>query len=102
MGGDVHVDELHRAIGYELPAGDFETVAGLVIATKGGLPVVGETVIVELLDDPGDLVNDDEVHRVLEIEVLTVERHVPSEVRVTLVARNADADRAYSGRDVAR
>jgi len=102
MGGDVHVDELHRAIGYELPAGDFETVAGLVIATKGGLPRAGETVTVELLDDPGDLVNDDEVHRALEIEVLAVERHVPSQVRVTLVARNADADRASSGREAAR
>jgi len=102
MGGDVHVDELHRAIGYELPAGDFETVAGLVIATKGGLPVAGETVIVELLDDPGDLVNDDEVHRVLEIEVLTVERHVPGDVRVTLVARGAEADIDSSGREAAQ
>jgi len=102
MGGDVHVDELHRAIGYELPAGDFETVAGLVIATKGGLPVAGETVIVELLDDPGDLVSDDEVHRVLQIEVLTIERYVPGDVRVTLVARGAEADIDSSGRDAAR
>jgi CBS domain containing-hemolysin-like protein len=102
MGGDVHVDELHRAIGFELPAGDFETVAGLVIATRGGLPVAGETIIVELQDDPGDLVNDDEVHRALEIEVLSVERHVPSEVRVTLVARGAAADSDSPGREVAR
>ncbi|WP_150307531.1 hemolysin family protein [Planctomonas psychrotolerans] len=85
MSGDVHVDEMHRAIGYELPTGDFETVAGLVIAEHGGLPAAGDTVRVALPDDPADLVRNDEVHRSLEVEVLGIERHVPSEVRVTLV-----------------
>jgi CBS domain containing-hemolysin-like protein len=85
MSGDVHVDEMHRAIGYELPVGDFETVAGLIIAQRGGLPVAGETVQVALPDDPADLVRDDEVHRSLTIEVLTIERHVPHDVRVTLI-----------------
>jgi CBS domain containing-hemolysin-like protein len=32
MGGDVHIDEAERAIGRDLPRGDFETVAGLLIA----------------------------------------------------------------------
>ena len=92
MGGDVHVDEMHRAIGYELPEGDFETVAGLIISTLGGLPGLGATVVVELPDDPADLVHDVEVHRALEVEVLAIERHVPSEVRVTLVERGADTE----------
>lgn len=92
MGGDVHVDEAHRAIGYELPEGDYETVAGLVIAARGGLPEAGETIVVELPDDPGDLVHDREVHRSLEIEILEIERHVPSEVRVTLVEREGDRE----------
>ncbi len=85
MGGDVHVDEMHRALGYELPDGDFETVAGLVIAARGGLPVVGEKVLIALPDDPADLVRDEEVHRWLDIEVLRIERHVPSLLHVTLV-----------------
>jgi CBS domain containing-hemolysin-like protein len=92
MGGDVHVDEMHRAIGYELPDGDFETVAGLIIAQHGGLPLAGETVQVALPDDPADLVQDHEIHRSLEIQVLSVMRHVPNEVRVTLIETLGDDD----------
>jgi CBS domain containing-hemolysin-like protein len=90
MGGNVHVDEMHRAIGYELPEGDFETVAGLLIAEHGGLPRAGETIHIALLDDPADLVRDDNVHRALEIEILTIKRHVPHEVRVTLIETLGD------------
>jgi CBS domain containing-hemolysin-like protein len=84
MRGDVHVDEMHRAIGYELPDGDFETVAGLIIAERGKLPKVGENIRIALPDDPADLVREDEVHRALEIEILSVKRHVPHDVRVSL------------------
>lgn len=87
MSGDVHVDEMHRAIGYELPEGDFETVAGLIIAARRGLPIAGDVIQVDLPDDPADLVRDDEVHRALQFEVLSIERHVPRDVRVTLVQR---------------
>lgn len=90
MTGDVPVDEMHRVIHYKLPAGDFETVAGLVIAARGGLPTAGEVIRVELPDDPADLVHNDEIHRSLRIDVLTIERHVPSSVRVTLVERFGD------------
>lgn len=79
------VGEMHRAIGYELPTGDFETVAGLIIAERGGLPVAGDTIHVPLPDDPADLVRYDVMHRSLEIQVLRIERRVPSEVRVTLI-----------------
>jgi CBS domain containing-hemolysin-like protein len=97
MSGDVHVDEMHRAIGYELPVGDFETVAGLIIAERGGLPLAGETIHVALPDDPADLVRDDEVHRVLEIEILTIERHVPHEVRVSLIETLGDNEEPQQG-----
>jgi CBS domain containing-hemolysin-like protein len=97
MSGDVHVDEMHRAIGYELPVGDFETVAGLIIAERGGLPLAGETIHVALPDDPADLVRDDEVHRALEIEILTIERHVPHEVRVSLIETLGDNEEPQQG-----
>lgn len=85
MGGDVHVDEAERAIGHDLPRGDFETVAGLLIAERGALPSVGETVRIALPVDPADLVLDEPVRRVLDVDILEVDRHVPSEVRVNLL-----------------
>jgi len=85
MPGDVHVDEVERSLGVDLPRGDHETIAGLVIAAYGGLPEPGTTLVVELPPDPGDLVHDDEpVARELHVEVLAVERHVPSRVRLEL------------------
>jgi len=85
MDGDVHLDEVERAIGYELPHGDVETVAGMLIAELGALPVEGDTVTVNLPVDPAELVADVPVRRRLEVDVLRVERHVPAEVRVRLV-----------------
>ncbi len=87
MPGDVHVDEVERALGTDLPRGDYETVAGLVIAAHGGLPEVGTTLEIELPPDPGDLVHDDEpAPRFLHVEVLDVDRHVPSRLRFELPA----------------
>ncbi len=98
MSGDVHVDEVERAIGHDLPEGDYETISGVLIAARGQLPVIGETVTVVLPDDPRDLVEDEPVRRVLDVEVLDVARHVPSELLVRLIEvtpENADAgDRA--------
>ncbi|HYN65326.1 MAG TPA: hemolysin family protein [Ornithinibacter sp.] len=83
MGGDVHIDEVERAIDRDLPRGDYETIAGLVIAQLGQLPEVGAAIEVELAPDHGDLVEDEpRVVRIL-IEVLEVERHVPSLVRLS-------------------
>jgi len=85
MSGDAHVDEVERALGTDLPRGDFETVAGLVIAVHGGLPEAGTSLVVELPPDLGDLVHDgDPVPRFLQVDVLAVERHVPSRVRLQL------------------
>jgi len=85
MDGDVHLDEVQRAIGYDLPRGDVETVAGLIIAELGALPSEGDTVKVDLPIDPAELVSDKPVRRTLEVDVLRVERHVPTQVRVRLV-----------------
>lgn len=91
MDGDVHLDEVERAIGHRMPQGDYETIAGLLIAETGELPEPGRTITVELPQDPAELVSDHPVRHVVEIEVLQVARHVPSEVRVRLIARDFDA-----------
>lgn len=93
MEGDVHLDEVERVIGYELPREDVETVAGLIIAAHGALPDVGTTVRVELPVDPSDLVSDTPVRRHLVVDILHIERHVPTRVRVTL----AEADMSEEG-----
>ena len=85
MGGDVHLDEAERALGHDLPRGDQETVAGLLIAQLGALPRAGDHVAVALPPDPADLAHDEPVARRIEAEVLAVERHVPHLVRVRLV-----------------
>src|SRR5215211_7633668 len=96
MPGDVHVDEVERSLGIDLPRGDYETIAGLIIAAAGTLPQPGATLTVELPPDPGDLVHEDEpAMRELHVRVLAVERHVPSRVRLALPERadtTADSD----------
>src|SRR5699024_7434885 len=41
-GGDVHLDEVARTIGHDLPEGDYETLSGLLIAHLGTLAETGE------------------------------------------------------------
>ena len=83
--GALHLDEAQRTIGHALPAGDYETLAGLVIATAGDFPEPGETIIVQLPDAPGDLVHHHQVHRALDVDVLSVDTHVPSKLRLRLI-----------------
>lgn len=85
MDGDVHLDEVERALGYDLPHEEVETIAGLLIAELGALPAEGDTVTITLPEDPSELVSDLPVARQLVIEVLRVERYVPTQLRVTLV-----------------
>ena len=92
MDGDVHVDELQRALGHDLPEGDYETVSGLVIAELGALPEVGQTVVVDLAEDPAEMVLDERVTRSVEIEVREIDRHVPSLLGVRLVERALSQD----------
>jgi len=85
MAGDVHVDEVERALGLKLPEGDHETIAGLVIQTVGDLPDEGAVVDLELEPTPAARTLDpDAAPRLVRIEVLAVERHVPARVRVSL------------------
>lgn len=85
MEGDVHLDEVRRIIGHDLPRVDVETVAGVLIAELGALPAEGDTVTIDLPIDPSELISDEPVMYRLEVDVLRIERHVPTEVRVRLV-----------------
>lgn len=83
--GDAHLDEVVRTLDAELPEGDYETLAGLVIAEFGGLPEVGDTVTIEVDPDPADLVRESHpAAKFLVAEVRAVDKHVPSSVHVTL------------------
>lgn len=85
MSGDTHLDEVERAINETLPEGKYETIAGLAVSAKGGFPVIGEIVWVELPVAPDDLISSKAVpRRRLGIEALEIERHVPSLVRVMI------------------
>lgn len=101
MGGDVHLDEAERALGHDLPRGDYETVSGLLIGHHGTLPRAGDTVDVELPPDPADLVHDEPVTRRVVVDVLSVERHVPSLVRVRLVESTTQGPAGAAGRAAA-
>jgi CBS domain containing-hemolysin-like protein len=92
MDGDVHIDEVERAIGRDLPRGDYETIAGLVIAEEGRLPAVGERLEVALSDEGAELIEDVRFHRTLEIEIVALDRHVPSEVRIRVIETPFDDD----------
>lgn len=88
--GDLPVDEVQRLVGRQLPAGDYETLAGLAIARCGGFPRVGYRVEVPLPPDPAALALDDDPRpAVLRMQVEEVARHVPSRITLT-VADTAD------------
>ncbi len=99
MSGEVHVDEVERSLGVDLPRGDFETIAGLVIAAHGGLPEKGTELDVELPLDLGEL---DPEQQVLHIRVLSVERHVPGRVRLELTGAANATDAATDTGDTTK
>jgi len=63
-----------------------------LIAERGALPLVGERVRIALPADPADLVLDKPIRRMLDVDILEVDRHVPSEVRVSLLEIAAETD----------
>lgn len=85
MEGDLHLDEVERAVNHDLPRGDFETISGLLIAQLGRLPSKSDTILIDLPVEGADLVSDQPMHRRLEVNVLRIARHVPALVRVKLV-----------------
>ena len=83
--GDAPVDEVERTLGHDLPRGDYETLAGLVIAHHGALPEPGTHLRVDLPIDPAELADDgDPAGRTAAIEVLDVDRYVPATLRVRI------------------
>ncbi|MGM1017749.1 MAG: hemolysin family protein [Actinomycetota bacterium] len=90
MDGDVHIDEVERSVGRDLPRGDYETIAGLVIGIAGRLPDIGEIVRVELPSTGAEYVEDVRLTRFLDIEITAIERHVPSAVRLRLIEEPLD------------
>jgi magnesium and cobalt exporter, CNNM family len=83
--GDVHLDEVARTLGHQIPDGDYETLAGLVIAEFGGLPAVGDGVKIPLDPDPVQLAHGARGQaRALLAEVRAVEHHVPESVFVVV------------------
>lgn len=89
--GDLHLDELERLIGYDLADSDVETVAGLVIETHGDLPAIGSVVRVDLPERASETVQGFDIERWLAIEVVEVDRHVPSQLAVHLHEVDRDA-----------
>ncbi|MFA1542673.1 hemolysin family protein [Actinomadura monticuli] len=99
--GGFHIDEVERTIDHRLPEGDYETIAGLVIAAYGALPEIGAELDIALPPDPADLAHmDDPSVRFVHIEVLEVDNHVPSSIRlqVTTGPTRATADREETDR----
>ena len=84
MDGDLHIDEVERSVGRDLPRGDYETIAGFVIAEAGRLPEIGERIGVRLPVEGADMVEDVQTVRIIDIEVVEIERFVPRTVRITL------------------
>ncbi|UXA16382.1 hemolysin family protein [Mycobacterium sp. SMC-4] len=96
LAGDLPLDEAERTLDLTLPPGDYETIAGMVIAFAVGLPDVGDTVKIELPSDSADLLIDGPAPtRRLTAEVRSVERHVPATVFVTVTTESAPAEAGH-------
>lgn len=80
--GDTHLDEVERLLEITLPEVDAETLGGLVIATSGDLPEVGDRIDVPLPDT--DVLEELSPVRVLRTQVRRVERRVPAQVHVVV------------------
>ncbi|RAY16383.1 hypothetical protein DPM19_05775 [Actinomadura craniellae] len=76
----LRVDEIAQLTGIELPEGDYETVAGLLLQRLGRVAEPGDAVAVAL--PPSRM---DEPTRRAEVEVMSVHRHVPEMIRIRAV-----------------
>lgn len=85
VAGDLHLDEIERLLDLHLPDGDYETIAGLVIATFGGLPEIGDQVEITLPRNGADCASEDRPPaRTVVAEVRGVAKRVPSSVFMTV------------------
>lgn len=93
--GDTPLDEVARAIGHDLPEGDFETVSGLLLSHAGGLVNTGEIHDIELAAEPEDFVEADEAPvRTLRFRIDEIERNVPALVQLKLIEEYPSEDGA--------
>jgi len=96
--GDVHLDEVERLIGFDLPRDDAETIAGLIISEHGDLPPEGAVVRIDLPERASETVQGLRMQRWLDVEVAEVARLVPSELVVRL--HEVDLDAVEAGPEV--
>jgi len=83
VSGAMHIDEAERLLGHDLPQGDYQTLAGLVLTELQRLPVPGDVVTIALPASPDDDLDGDPVGR-LTVEVRTVARRVPDLIRLVV------------------
>jgi CBS domain containing-hemolysin-like protein len=83
--GSMPIDELERLMGIDIPEGDWETLSGLLIGTKGSLPDLGEVLEIQIEQDAEDITSGVETIQILRAEIASIDRHVPDEVIVELV-----------------
>ncbi|ALG10889.1 hemolysin family protein [Kibdelosporangium phytohabitans] len=75
LSGTAHIDEVARLIGHDLPDGEYETIAGLVITVLQRLPKPGDMATVDLADDQR-----------MTVTVKSVARHVPDTVLLKVMS----------------
>ncbi|NYH55392.1 MULTISPECIES: hemolysin family protein [Nocardiopsis] len=80
--GALHIDEVERLIGHDLPPGDYETVGGLVIHELHRLPEVGDQAQIRLPRPTS--AHEEDPDMALNLTVNTVHRHVPHTVELRL------------------
>jgi CBS domain containing-hemolysin-like protein len=91
LAADLPIDEAERTLDLTLPPGDYETVAGMVIAYAAGLPDVGDEVVIDLPAGPADLLEDGTPPvRRLTAQIRSIERRVPATVFVKITSGEGD------------
>jgi CBS domain containing-hemolysin-like protein len=83
--GSMPIDELERLMGIDIPEGDWETLSGLLIGTKGDLPDLNEVLEIEIEQTPDDITSGEESIQVLRATVGSIDRHIPDDVVVEIV-----------------
>lgn len=87
--GSMPLDELERLVGHDFEEGDWETLSGILIATKGGLLQAGESVSVPLIDIESERSDSFTVTRVMNARVVSLARRIPALVVIEIIDQGA-------------